>query len=203
MSDRRKQHNGYQRKTFDKRVGDFRRPISEDIQERTRRIVAAAELTSEDRVLDAGTGVGVLVPHIQFYGVTRIVGCDISPVMLAEAQQRFPEVRFWCGDVIDLPRELGCFDAVFFNAMFGNVCDQGKMLEMITTRLTTQGRVIISHPMGASFQAQLARENPRLVPHTLPDKNRLTGLISGSSLRVHQLIDQEQLFLCCLKQSRI
>lgn len=202
MSDKRQQHNSYQQEIFDERVESFRQTISKDIQERTRQIVAAANLGPDDRVLDAGTGIGVLIPHIQLYGVSHIVGCDISPAMLAEARQRFPEVRFWCGDVIDLPREMGLFDLVLFNAMFGNVCDQRKMLERITARLTLAGRIIISHPMGASFQAKLRCENPRLVPHLLPDKKILEELIRDLPLRVHQFQDEVELYLCVLQQSR-
>ena len=201
VSDTRQQHNRYQQETFDVQVDVFRQVIAKDIQERTRRIVAAAELMPNDRILDVGTGIGVLIPDFHFFGVTDIVGCDISSLMLAEARVRFPEIDFWCGDVIDLPHKFGPFDVIYFNAMFGNVCDQRQTLEAIRPRLTANGRIIISHPMGASFQAQLQRENSRLVPHLLPNLKRLNELIAGLTLRVHHFADEDQLYLCCLKQS--
>ena len=99
--------------------------------------------------MDVGTGIGVLIPHIQRYGVRNIVGCDLSAGMLAEAQLRYPEVRYWQGDVIDLPDELGPFDVVFFNGMFGNVWSQRDALEKVSAQLSQTGRILISHPLGA------------------------------------------------------
>ena len=202
MSDKRQQHNRYQQETFDGQVDVFRQVIAKDIQERMRRIVAAAELVPDNQVLDVGTGIGNLIPDFRFFGVTRIVGCDISAAMLVEAQARFPEIDFWCGDVIDLPQKFGLFDAVFCNAMFGNVCNQRQTLEAIRPRLTVNGRIIISHPMGASFQARLKRENSRLVPHLLPNRKRLNELVGGLALQIHHFYDEDQLYLCCLKQSQ-
>ncbi len=200
MSDKRQQHNSYQREIFDAQVDVFRQVIAKDIQERTRRIVAAADLMPGNRVLDVGTGIGVLIPDFRFFGVTDIVGCDISMAMLAEAQVRFPEIVFWCGDVIDLPQKFGSFDVVFFNAMFGNVCNQRQTLEAIRPRLNVNGRIIISHPMGASFQAQLTRNDSRLVPHRLPNRKKLNALITGLTLRIYDFYDEDALYLCCLKQ---
>ena len=200
MTDKRQLHNHYQQQTFDSQVEIFRQFIPEQIQERNKLIVATAGLTSNDRVLDAGTGVGVLIPHIQAYHVTRIVACDISPAMLSEAQIRYPNLQFWCGDVIDLPEEFGVFDTVFFNAMFGNILNQEQTLAMIGARLSPTGRIVISHPMGASFQAQLNRENPRLVPHVLPDRDGINKLIVGLSLQVYHFQNEEQLYLCGLRK---
>ena len=200
MSQHRQRHNRYQREIFDNRVDDFRQRIGEEIHRRTWRIVVAASLLPDDRVLDVGTGTGVLISHIQHYGVRDIVGCDISPAMLSEATDCFPGVHFWCGDVIDLPPVLGSFDVVFFNAMFGNVCDQAQTLRTMTSRLNIAGKIIVSHPMGAGFQAKLREENPRLVPHLLPDRAALEVLIDGLGLKIRHFLDEEKLYLCCLER---
>ena len=200
MSDKRQKHNIYQQRVFNTNVDFFRRSIPEDIERRTERIVALAKLRPSDRVLDVGTGIGVLIPHIQRYGVRYIVGCDLSPEMLAEAKKRYPDILFWCGDVIEIPSQLGPFDAVFFNAMFGNVCNQRDTLKTTSTHLAPAGRMIISHPMGASFTDQLRREDPQLVPHSLPSQNKLAKLTKGLPLKVRHFQDEEQLYLCLIQQ---
>ncbi len=106
-ADDRQRHNRYQQRIFDTSVECFRQAIPADVEKRTEQIVAAANLGAGDRVLDVGTGIGVLIPYIQRCGVGRIVGCDLSAAMLSEAQERYPNVRFWCGDVVDIPREMG------------------------------------------------------------------------------------------------
>ncbi len=196
----RQAHNLYQQRVFEENVDFFRQPIPEDVQRRTAEIVAAAKLKPGDRVLDVGTGIGVLIPHIQRFGVRDITGCDLSEPMLAEARKRHPEVKFWCGDVIDFPPALGPFDAIFFNAVFGNMWDQRETLKVSAGLLKHHGRIIISHPMGAAFAEKLAAEDPKMVPHPLPSKDRVAELIRDLPVDVQVLRDENDLYLCVLKQ---
>ncbi len=89
-ADNRQQHNLYQQRVFDTSVECFRQAIPADVEKRTEKIIAAANLMAGHRVLDVGTGIGVLIPHIQRFGVRYIVGCDLSAAMLSEAQKRYP-----------------------------------------------------------------------------------------------------------------
>lgn len=156
-------------------------------------------LKKSDRVLDVGTGIGVLIPHIQDYGVRNIIGCDLSDAMLTEARKRYPGVEFWRGDIVDMPLAFGPFDAVFFNAVFGNMWDQRETLRVSAKHLTPDGRIIISHPMGASFAAELAAKDRKMIPHTLPGEERMAGLIRGLPLKVQTFRDEKDLYLCVLE----
>lgn len=198
--DTRHAHNLYQQCVFEQNVDFFRQPIPEDVQRRTAEIVAVANLKPRDRVLDVGTGIGVLIPHIQRSGVRHIIGCDLSEPMLTEARKRYPEVQFWCGDVIDFPRALGPFDAIFFNAVFGNMWDQRETLRVAAGLLNQNGRIVISHPMGAAFAEKLAAEDPKMVPHPLPSKDSVPELIRNLPLRVHTFRDEKDLYLCVLNK---
>jgi riboflavin kinase len=198
-ADNRQQHNLYQRRIFDTSVECFRQAIPADVEKRTEQIVAAANLTASDRVLDVGTGIGVLIPHIQRFGVRYIVGCDLSATMLSEVQKRYPNVRLWCGDIVDFPRELGPFDVVFFNAVFGNMWNQRDALRSASAHLTGAGRIIISHPMGAAFAEQLRADDPKMIPHSLPSKKVTAELIRGLPLKVQFFRDEERLYLCIVE----
>lgn len=198
MQPTQRQHNAYQERVFTSAVDFFRQPIPADIQQRTDQIVAVAQLQPSDRVLDVGTGTGALIPHIQRYGIKSITACDLCPIMLAEAQQAYPEVHFWCGDVVNLPASLGSFEVVFFNAMFGNVWDQKETLQLTAGRLTAAGRLIISHPMGATFVQELHRSDPNMVPHALPNRTETLPLIEGSSLSLVLFQDEPDLYISVL-----
>jgi len=198
-ADDRQRHNRYQQRIFDTSVECFRQAIPADVEKRTEQIVAAANPGACDRVLDVGTGIGVLIPYIQRCGVGRIVGCDLSAEMLSEAQKRYPDARFWCGDVIDIPREMGPFDVVFFNAVFGNMWNQRHALASTSAHLTATGRIIISHPMGAAFAEQLRAKDPKMVLHPLPSEKGTAELIRGLPLKLHYFSDQELLYLCILE----
>lgn len=187
----RQRHNQRQGHKFDGLADVFLRPIAEDIQARTRRIVEDAALAAGSVVLDVGTGVGVLLPYLLETRPARLVACDLSAAMIAAARQRFGEhVQFVQSDVVDLPLTQGPFDAVFCNACFANFFDPILALQAIRERLRPGGRVIVSHPMGRAFVEQLRRESPDLELGALPDAGAAPALLEGAGLVVVSLIDE-------------
>ena len=201
MSENRSSHNKYQKKIFAQEAGGFCKPIPDEVEKLLQRIVATAALSRGERVLDVGTGTGVLIPRIRQYGIDEVVGCDLSPAMLAKAQEQHDGVTFWLGDVNDLPESLGRFDVVFLNAMFGNVWDQRATLQKVTGMLRTGGRICISHPLGSRFVAELNRGDPRRTPHLLPNQQRLHALIRGIPLKVMHYYDEKDFYLLVLRRS--
>ena len=200
MNKQREIHNNYQRDIFAEEVSEFCVPIPEEIQRRLESIVAKVGLTQGEQVLDVGTGTGVLIPYIRSYALDSIVGCDISPTMLAEAARRHPDLSFWCGDVVDLPADLGPFDVVFLNAMFGNVWDQQQTLTKATALLNPGGRICISHPLGSRYVAELRRSDPERTPHTLPDREVFSEWLGLLPLELIYYEDGEVLYLAVLRK---
>ena len=182
--DNRQAHNRYQRALFRDEIDNFRESTPREVVPRLKQIVELAHLERSDRVLDVGTGTGVLIPYIRRYGVRKIVGCDLSSMMLKEAKKQHPDVLFWCGDVVNMPDTQGSFDAVFLNAMFGNVWDQWETLQKVATLLAARGRIYISHPLGSRFVADLHEKDPRRTPHLLPDIHCLRELTATLGLKI-------------------
>lgn len=188
-------HNARQAAIFDSAVAFFLRPIPPEIAERTTRIVALAGLPAGAAVLDVGTGVGVLINHLRAAGAQRIVACDLSAQMLAHARERHGDhAEFFHGDIIDLPPASSPFDAVFFNAMFGNVYDPAAALRQAHRLLRPGGRVIISHPMGRAWHARLREQNPDMIPHDLPDQQAAAALFASTGFRLLTAIDEADLY---------
>lgn len=202
MPDRKREHVEYQKAYFDKNYDFFRQSIPADVVDRTKEIVRTALLDSNSRVLDVGTGMGVLIPHFAAQGVKpeNIVGCDLSEQMLAEARARNPGVRFWQGDFAELPAEFGNFDAVFFNACFGNFFDETATLQNAASRLCPGGRIVISHPMGNPFVKQLKAQDPQLVLNPLPSKDELEKWCAALGLELAVFCDEPNLYIAILRQ---
>ena len=118
--------------------------------------------------------------------------------MVEEAQRQHPDVAFWCGDVVDIPDPHGSFDAVFLNAMFGNVWNQSETLRRVEALLTASGRICISHPLGSRFVADLHRQDPRRTPHLLPDRHRLRELTATLDLKTLYFEDSMELYAAFL-----
>jgi SAM-dependent methyltransferase len=177
----RSQHNRLQVEYFEKRADVFQQTIPEDIQQRSEYIVKSACIEQESRILDVGTGTGVLIGHFLANGARQcnIVGCDLSPRMLSLAATHYDRVFFWLGDVMDLslsalppkfPSHLAGFDLIFFNACFANMHDRRAVLQHSRELLMPGGRVVVSHP-APSFVSWLHESDPDIVPHLLPSKD--------------------------------
>jgi ubiquinone/menaquinone biosynthesis C-methylase UbiE len=195
------EHLEYQRRYFDRHCDVFKQPIPEEIEERTRKIVRSANLGEKSRVLDVGTGMGVLIKHFLEEGVSEnnVTGCDLSANMLAEAKKRFPKANFWQGDIGVFPTETASnFDAVFFNACFGNIFGQARAIEVAAKVLRTGGRIIISHPLGNEFVQKLKNQDQNLILTLLPDRDGLLQLIDGLDLSIEKLIDESGFYLAVL-----
>ena len=206
----RLKHNAEQARYFDTRVDLFQQPIPDSIQDRARSIVRAARLDKNTTVLDVGTGLGVLIPYLLEQGVLadNIVGCDLSRSMLAVARSRFPSVRFWQGDFLDLPQRgwdennlkgRCSFTAIFFNACFANLFDSEAAVAQAARLLAPKGRIVISHPLGSGFVAALHAGQPDIVPNLLPKRGELERYAGSNELRIDRFEDEDDYYLAILK----
>ncbi|WGD44596.1 class I SAM-dependent methyltransferase [Streptomyces cathayae] len=64
------------------------------------------------RVLDVGSGTGRPTAATLTAAGHRVLGVDVSPVMVEIASRQVPEAEFRCGDIRGLPLEDGSLDAV-------------------------------------------------------------------------------------------
>lgn len=62
-------------------------------------------------VADVGCGPGHVTAHLASLGV-KAIGVDLSPVMIEEAERRFPSSEFRVGDMLTLEMEAGFLDGV-------------------------------------------------------------------------------------------
>lgn len=204
----RQPHIEMQSHYFDDKAEIFVKPIPPDIQDLTKSIVQSAKLKKSAKVLDVGTGAGVLVGYFLEEGLSpeNIVGCDLSAEMLRNAGSRFPQVTFWQGDIVDLagsiesqlPRRLQAFDAVFFNACFGNMWDQEETLSAALKLLLPKGKIVISHPLGNKFVGSLHRNEPHIVPHLLPDYELASNWRDRLGFEVEHFEDRGDFYLVIL-----
>lgn len=202
MTTEKEEHVSFQKDYFNKNVDFFKRPIPDEVVERSREITSSIIKSDNQRILDVGTGIGAFLVYYHELGVPyeNIVGCDLSAEMLAEAQRRFPEVKFWNGDIIELPASFGKFDLVVFNACFGNIFDQLAVLKKSNSVLNESGRIAISHPMGNAFVGQLKEAEPDLIFSLLPDRDTLQRWCAELNMEISIFRDEPLLYLAVINK---
>jgi len=166
-------------------------------------------LGPHSRVLDVGAGTGCLVPHLTAAGVEDYLAVDVAPRMLSRLASDHGAttttlgneggVRTWLGDVESVPPYEGQADAVFFNAVFGNVPDQRSALLAAALLLRPGGHIVVSHPLGRAWHAALAAADPVVVPHALPAAEGWPALLAGLPLRLASLVDDAECYIALLQ----
>lgn len=200
----RDEHIEFQRSYFNRVVDFFRQPLPEDVEKRTREIVQVAGVNADDRILDVGTGTGVLIQYMLEFGVPAesITGCDLSSEMLSEAAKRYPGVKFIQSDIDKLPLEAGPFTKVFFNGCFGNMYDPVATLRHTSELLAPGGMVILSHPLGNTFLQGLQEREPELVLSLLPHESKLLEWSARIKLNLVAIRDIDYFYMAVLKTAR-
>jgi len=203
--EKKETHAEAQREYFRSRISVFLQPIPEEILARTRKIAESAGLNEGSQVLDVGTGTGALIVHFLELGVKQanITGVDLSEEMLKNARERFPEVNFVRADILDADTVIGKanqFDAVFFNACFGNIFDQKLAMAKTNALLRSGGSIIISHPLGKRFVKALHDSDPEIVPHFLSERDLLNIWSKELNMQLAEFIDEPDFYLARLTQ---
>ena len=193
--------NRLQKKYFDDTVDLFEAPLPKGVPERLRTTVKASGLRSGERVLDVGTGTGILISFILKYGPSEIHACDLSENMLKRVKEKFPRVIVHLCDIRDLPLPDDSLDLVFINACFSNIKDKSKSLDNIYRLVRRQGRLVISHPLGRDFIVELKKHTPFYLD-LLPDEEGARGLLERHGFEVIRFRDEPGFYLVVAKTTK-
>ena len=116
------------------------RVMTAGLDQRWRRITAAAVVAKGNKVLDACCGTGDLAVADVRAGGT-VTGLDFSPRMLERARKKSDAVTWLEGDLLALPFEDGSFDASTVGFGVRNVVDLERGLGELARVLAAGGRV--------------------------------------------------------------
>jgi 2-polyprenyl-3-methyl-5-hydroxy-6-metoxy-1,4-benzoquinol methylase len=130
--------------------------------DRINRLVTAARLTGNERVLDIATGPGYIAEA--FAGTAReVIGIDLTDAMLSIAKERTKErgisnVSFRTGDAQNVPFENGEFDVVVCRLALHHVTHPLQVVREMARVTRTGGTVLVEdifaseHPDRAGYQ---------------------------------------------------
>lgn len=135
-------------------------------------------------VCDVGAGTGVVTDQLRRPGI-ELVGCDISPEMIAKAAARFPG-RVQVGDATKLPIRNDALDAVIYVWVLHHVAHLHGALAEARRVLRPNGRVIsvsgISLPAGDDMGPIFERLNHQLRPDRLAQSSAVAVVGSDVGL---------------------
>lgn len=104
-------------------------------------LVTLLNPSNEERILDLGCGSGQLTAAIAKQA-KEVVGIDNSPEMIADAQQKFPDIEFQVANAAAFSFNKP-FDSIFSNATLHWVLEYKKAIACMYNNLKPNGKLVL------------------------------------------------------------
>ncbi|MDX3246450.1 MULTISPECIES: class I SAM-dependent methyltransferase [unclassified Streptomyces] len=170
-------------------------------------------LAPGSRVLDVGSGTGRPTAETLARAGHRVLGVDVSPVMVDLAARQVPQATFRCVDVRELPLEDGSFDAVcvYFSLLQLEREQQSALIGRLARALRPGGSLVLATvPLDVQGVDAVFMGQPVRVTSFAGED--LVDVVSGAGLTVlaeenvlftpdhPEAVPEPHLFLCCGRQ---
>ena len=158
------------------------------------------------RVLDIGSGTGVLLPFLitELGGAGSVLALDFSAQMLVQAQAKSfpPIIAFAQADVLAIPVANNSVDMAICNSAFPHFSDKIRALGEIARVLKNNGRLVICHTMSREMLNHFHQSVGGIVANDLlPDESQLRALLKQAGLRTTHFEDRPERYLAIAEKS--
>ncbi len=175
--------------------------------EKVQYIIELLGIQGHDRILDVGTGTGILIPFYERYLVDgSVVALDYSEKMIEVARSKYPEERHPCvsylvSDVYELRHESE-FDLVVCYCCFPHFVDQPLAIKILSRALRKEGRLAVAHSDPARKINEVHMNGGVEIGNDfLPSMELLKQMMQESGLAVTFERDDENYFICLARKT--
>lgn len=173
-----------------------------DLKNFLKKFVSMFGLRSGNKVLDVGTGTGILTPYlIKEIGINgQIVAIDYAKKMIEVCKSKykhFSNVEFSVGNIEEIEYSSGFFDFVICFGVFPHIENKIQALSQINRVLKKEGRLIIAHALSRDeIQNHHQSSSPVVARDFLPDKNKMRKLLTQTGFKEINITDRIGCYLC-------
>ena len=197
--------NPKQRDFFNEKAGIWDKITVHNL-EKVQYIIELLGLHSNDRVLDVGTGTGIMIPFYERYLVDgSVVAVDYSEKMIEVARSKYPEkehplISYLVSDVYQLKYDAD-FDLVVCYSCFPHFVDQHLAIKILSKALKKGGCLVVAHSDSAkTINGVHMNGGVEIGNDFLPSMELLKQTMKKSGLAVTFERDDESYFICIARK---
>ncbi|MBL7576367.1 demethylmenaquinone methyltransferase / 2-methoxy-6-polyprenyl-1,4-benzoquinol methylase [Peptoniphilus asaccharolyticus DSM 20463] len=173
--------------------------------EKIRKILSFLKIETGDKVLDVGTGTGVLVPFLleKVKESGEILAIDISEKMIEVAKRKLQasNLEFVNGDALSFDLKKDYYDHAVCYSMFPHFQDKRYAIDKLKEYLKVGGKIIICHSQSREAINNLHKNASDVVENdVLPTLEILEGYFIDSGYEVIERVDTDEMFVVIAKK---
>lgn len=165
------------------------------------------EIKNNYKILDVGTGTGVMIPFYEKSLINgQVIAVDYSDKMIQTAKSKYPLekhplISFLVSDVYDLNFDSE-FDLVVCYSCFPHFVDQPLAVKTLSKTLKTGGRLVVAHSDSAKKINGVHMEGGvEIANDFLPSMKILKQMMSDNGLSIIFERDDESYFICIARKN--
>jgi ubiquinone/menaquinone biosynthesis C-methylase UbiE len=175
--------------------------------EKVQYITEMLGIHSDDRILDVGTGTGIMIPFYEKYLVNgSVVAVDYSEKMIEVARSKYPEkthpkISYLVSNVYDLKYDAE-FDLVVCYSCFPHLIDKPLAIKILSRALKKGGCLAVAHSDSAEkINGIHMNSGVEVGNDLLPSMELLKQMIKESGLEVTFERNDENYFICIARKA--
>ncbi|MFU8796439.1 MAG: class I SAM-dependent methyltransferase [Dehalococcoidia bacterium] len=181
--------------------------VTEETMGRIAGIIDRLDIRPRCRVLDVGSGTGILLPFLgsSMRDEGTIVAIDISAEMLRQGKHKaFTSiVDFAQADAMAIPLADASVDIAICYSVFPHFYDKVRALTEMARVLKENGALVICHTMSRAMINDLHQNIGGIVAdHSLPDESELRKQAAQAGLRITHFEDRAEQYLVIAEKVR-
>lgn len=165
-------------------------------------LVPKFDLKEGDKILDLGTGTGVLIPHLlKSVGSSgHVTAVDFAEKMVELCKAKTancPNVTVLVGDAENLHFPAEAFDALTCFGLFPHLENKKKALQQMNRVLKKGGKLIIAHAL-SSQEIKRHHHNapPAVACDVLPDASVMCEMLTSAGFSNVSIVDTPGCYFC-------
>jgi len=162
-------------------------------------IIKMAGISEGQKVLDVGTGTGVMLPFIyELVGKTgEITAIDIAEKMLEVAKQKYPfeNIHYVLGDVATAPLPETYYDIIMCYSVFPHFKDKAGIVAHMAGLLKPKGKLVIAHSQSREAINSLHAKLDVVKEDQLPEAVTIEEYFRQAQLVPVLIKDDEEMFV--------
>lgn len=187
------------REFFNSRAEKWDSTVSHD-EGKIRSILNMVDLKEGNKVLDVGTGTGVMVPFLHSHtgNTGKIIAVDVAEKMIEVAKNKFcfENVDFIADDVLKMELEDNFFDCIMCYSMFPHFNDKNGAVEKLAKRLKKGGKFVICHSQSREAINKLHKEVSEVVKNDrLPTVDQIKEYYNNAAMETISVVDNEDMYV--------